>query len=63
MNGIESTGRRELQMLDKTMVDPRALIYGFGVDAEGGVTELDWEGLRTLDISKPGNWYWIHLNR
>ena len=50
-------------MLDKATVDSRALIYGFSVDAEGGVTELEWSDLETLDLDKPGHWYWIHLNR
>lgn len=49
-------------MQDKPTVDPRALIYGFSVDADG-VTELSWDELKTLDINKPGHWYWIHLNR
>ena len=50
-------------MLDKPTVEPRALIYGFSVDADGRVTELNWEDLYTLDLNKPGYWYWIHLNR
>lgn len=46
---------------DKSGVD--ALIHGFRVDAQGRAVELDWEELQHLQIEKPGQWCWIHLNR
>lgn len=49
--------------MDKATADPRALIYGFRVDAEGKVTELEWEELTDLDVTDVNQWHWIHLNR
>jgi zinc transporter len=42
---------------------PAALIFGFTVGEDGAVTELDWSALQLLDLSKPKQWCWIHLNR
>lgn len=47
--------------LSNTDIDP--LIHGFRVDAHGRATELDWEALQHLEVDKPGQWCWIHLNR
>lgn len=42
---------------------PTAVIFGFSVDKDGSVTELDQEAIQLLDLSNTKQWCWIHLNR
>jgi zinc transporter len=53
---VQSTG-------DSAAVPLQALIYGFRIDAEGTVSEIDADSLSTLDPNQAGCFCWVHLNR
>ncbi|ASJ70158.1 Zinc transport protein ZntB [Granulosicoccus antarcticus IMCC3135] len=39
------------------------MIFGFSVQADGRVIELDWEAVKQLDVIGVNQWHWVHLNR
>ena len=50
-------------MADPTPTHVEPLIHAFCVDEQGRATELNWEALQQLQLDKPGQWCWVHLNR